>query len=224
MLANSTVVEVSFQSQPDLFWALRGGGSNFGIITKVAMSTFAKPASYYTFQGWGWTARQQVFKALSADTGAMPDGVSMIATTIAWHSISKRFVISERYVGDAITRATSTASYAPEPETRFGYCKTTLAMAEKMDRMNPDGYYNLFGSITVRNDAETYADIADVFREEVHPATKVDNIEFYTVFNPLTVRAISRMKKRGGNALGIEPKDGPLMGKLGRNASETYVC
>jgi len=67
-----------------------------------------------------------------------------------------------------------------------------------------------FGSITVRNDAETYVDIADVFREEVRPATTAEHIKIDTVSNPLTVRAISRIRKGGGNALGLEPEDDPL--------------
>ena len=38
MLASGEVIEVSADSHPDLFWALRGGGGNFGIVTRF---TFA---------------------------------------------------------------------------------------------------------------------------------------------------------------------------------------
>jgi FAD/FMN-containing dehydrogenase len=34
VLASGEVIEVSADSHPDLFWALRGGGGNFGIITR----------------------------------------------------------------------------------------------------------------------------------------------------------------------------------------------
>lgn len=34
VLANGDIVEVSKDSNPDLFWAMRGSGSNFGIVTQ----------------------------------------------------------------------------------------------------------------------------------------------------------------------------------------------
>ncbi|RDW84878.1 hypothetical protein BP6252_02468 [Coleophoma cylindrospora] len=40
VLANGTVVNATSTSNPDLFWALKGGSSNFGIVTKFELSTF----------------------------------------------------------------------------------------------------------------------------------------------------------------------------------------
>ncbi|KXG49321.1 FAD-binding, type 2 [Penicillium griseofulvum] len=39
VLADSTVAKVNATSNKDLFWALKGGGPNFGVVTKVTMST-----------------------------------------------------------------------------------------------------------------------------------------------------------------------------------------
>ena len=214
VLANGTIAEVTHLSEPDLYWALRGGGNNFGIVTQMTIATFERPLSYYSFNQWKWAARRSIFQALGKDTENMPDGISMIATTIAWHQYSRQFVISERYIADAEKAYTSTVYRESKPEHQSGYWKSTLAMAEKMDRMNPGGYFNLFGSMTVHNDAEVFVKIADVFRKTMSDATTADDIEIYTVFNPLTAPAIAKMQKRGGNALGILPDDGPLVGKF----------
>ncbi|KAJ4137123.1 hypothetical protein NW768_002703 [Fusarium equiseti] len=38
--ANGKVISVTADSKPDLFWALKGGSNNFGIVTKFRLATF----------------------------------------------------------------------------------------------------------------------------------------------------------------------------------------
>ena len=40
VLASGEVIEVSAESHPDLFWALRGGGGNFGIVTRFTFQAY----------------------------------------------------------------------------------------------------------------------------------------------------------------------------------------
>lgn len=44
VLANGTLVTASKCSYPDLFWALRGGGAGFGVVTEWTMRTYTSPA------------------------------------------------------------------------------------------------------------------------------------------------------------------------------------
>ncbi|KAL4798062.1 hypothetical protein BDV19DRAFT_397325 [Aspergillus venezuelensis] len=39
VLADSTIINANAQENTDLFWALKGGGANFGIVTKIEMTT-----------------------------------------------------------------------------------------------------------------------------------------------------------------------------------------
>ncbi|KAE9368211.1 FAD-binding domain-containing protein [Stipitochalara longipes BDJ] len=47
ILSNGTIAQISQSSAPDLYWALRGGGNNFGIVTHFDLAT------YPLTQAWG---------------------------------------------------------------------------------------------------------------------------------------------------------------------------
>ncbi|KAJ7855030.1 glucooligosaccharide oxidase [Mycena olivaceomarginata] len=53
VLANGTITKASKDINPDLFWALRGAGPSFGIITSIEFSVFPSPASVIVFQ-YNW--------------------------------------------------------------------------------------------------------------------------------------------------------------------------
>ncbi|KAK2591306.1 hypothetical protein QQS21_011024 [Conoideocrella luteorostrata] len=46
VLPNATIVTASECSHPDLYWALRGGGNNFGIVTSFNISVFPQSPVY----------------------------------------------------------------------------------------------------------------------------------------------------------------------------------
>ena len=55
VLANSSIVHCSRTENSDLFWALRGAGSSFGVVAEYEFSTFAAPSqvTYFTApMGW----------------------------------------------------------------------------------------------------------------------------------------------------------------------------
>lgn len=49
VLANSSVVTASTTQNSDLFWAIRGAGASFGVITEYKFQTFAAPNSNIVF-------------------------------------------------------------------------------------------------------------------------------------------------------------------------------
>jgi FAD/FMN-containing dehydrogenase len=42
VLANGVIVNANPKSHSDLYWALRGGGNNFGIVTRFDLMTFSQ--------------------------------------------------------------------------------------------------------------------------------------------------------------------------------------
>lgn len=149
----------------------------------------------------------------------MPREIDMIATTLAYYAPTREFVVGERLVaseepelpenlpipGEEGKTSTFAEGYSSE--------KTTLAMSQKMDSMNREGFYNFFGSSTVKNNVDVFMAVAAIFQEEVEKIADVADLQVYIVYNPLTVPTLEKMQRRGGNALGLEPSAGPLSSK-----------
>jgi len=192
------------------------------------MEVFERGKSWYVYRRWDISVLESVFEVLVEMTRAWREEVDMWATTLAWYAPRQEFVVGERIVASSYP-----LDYLPESLTVPGSVgkgegnatlkgyeegsadqKTTLEMARKMDSMNREGFYNYFGSVTVKSDVRVFMAIAEVFKEEVAKITDVRDLQVYIVFNPLTVETIRMMGRRGGNALGIEVEDGPLTSKI----------
>ena len=64
------------QRDPDLFWALRGGGGgNFGIVTSFATRTRPAPALAIAFVTWPWARSVGVLRAWQAWMGTLPAAI-----------------------------------------------------------------------------------------------------------------------------------------------------
>jgi hypothetical protein len=49
VLASGEIVEASHTKYPDLFWALRGAGHNFGIVTSLEVQTYDVPSNWTVY-------------------------------------------------------------------------------------------------------------------------------------------------------------------------------
>ncbi|KAH6661965.1 putative Reticuline oxidase-like protein [Halenospora varia] len=88
VVANGSVVTASDTQNPDLFWAMKGAGSSFGIVTEFKFRTHAAPGSSvqysYTFNGRPYTNHANRFKAwqkLISDPGLSQKFASQVIIT-----------------------------------------------------------------------------------------------------------------------------------------------
>jgi FAD/FMN-containing dehydrogenase len=75
--ADGQVLQVDDRSHPDLFWAIRGGGGNFGVATRLQLRLHPLPAVYGGMLILPATA--QVIESFIAESDAAPEELSAIA-------------------------------------------------------------------------------------------------------------------------------------------------
>jgi hypothetical protein len=76
VLADGSVVRTDADHEPDLFWALRGGGGNFGVVTELEFRTFDFTTAYAGMLVWDWSRAEQVLPRWAEWAAAAPDEVT----------------------------------------------------------------------------------------------------------------------------------------------------
>ena len=84
--ADGSILQVNATSNPDLFWAIKGGSNNFGIATRFDLETFPLPDIYGGFVASYASQVDQVVKAvadyISPPSGGNFDELSAVAANL----------------------------------------------------------------------------------------------------------------------------------------------
>jgi len=78
--ADGRVLEVDADRHPDLFWAIRGGGGNFGVVTRFDYSL--QPVDVVTGGMLALPATAETIAGLVAEAEAAPEELSLIADVL----------------------------------------------------------------------------------------------------------------------------------------------
>ena len=93
VLANSSVIQVNNKTAPDLFWALKGGTNNYGIVTRYDMLTFPTGP---VFGGSIEFASEDTQRYLDAETafivpgGGSEDPKAAIMPSLSYNPMTKQ--------------------------------------------------------------------------------------------------------------------------------------
>jgi FAD/FMN-containing dehydrogenase len=77
--ADGEQVRVDATHDPDLFWALRGGGGNFGVVTAMEFDLYPVSALYGGWLVWPWEESHEVISRWVEWTRTTPDEVTSMA-------------------------------------------------------------------------------------------------------------------------------------------------
>ncbi|KAL2274807.1 hypothetical protein FJTKL_02711 [Diaporthe vaccinii] len=210
VLADGRIVEASQETHQDLFYALKGGGNNFGIVTRFDMVTFP------THDVWDGTIVHSIDETDSiidalvslTDNLDVSDNPDAHFLGIWTHSPQMPDVFA--------TSVLTHLDGVPNPESMAKFMKIPgqssmrkVSLATKVaDFLVPSNKYDMWLSYTFKNDARVAKKCVDVLIDLVdHIKTHhVPDGDFvtYSVLQPFPLSFARHSKARGDNMLGLD--------------------
>ncbi len=78
VLADGRLVRCDADHEPHLFWALRGGGGSFGVVTAIELELHEVPEVYAGMLVFGWERSAEVLQAWREWTHTVPDEITSV--------------------------------------------------------------------------------------------------------------------------------------------------
>jgi hypothetical protein len=196
---------------------LRGGGNNFGLVTQFNVAAIPRAPKM-----WGGmrTYLSTEFPALinayyNLGMNAKKDGKAHQILSFGWGGVQVAQV--ELEYADPIANASILAEYnvvqgaiADQTAVRSLAELTTLLD----DTASGNGLRQSFWTFTMKLDKELATTTKDIFFEELPAIVDAENLLPAVSLQVITEPILEKMATRGGNALGLRAKDGPLMNVL----------
>ncbi|KAI1131075.1 hypothetical protein F5Y10DRAFT_234201 [Nemania abortiva] len=208
VLANGSIVDASATSNPDLFWALKGGGPNFGIVTRYDIYTVPIYQVWVQINAYTVDQAPAVLAAYHEWQlgGAADDVKSNVEINIALDSIAVIFIYSEPVAeAPAAFGAFLNSTAVPPvlvalPGTNFTYHELDVILGSVV---LPGPARHDYRACSVRLDADLTQDVYSFWCEKavsVHNATGANQTFVLQYIGP---NLMQQGLDKGGNPLNI---------------------
>ncbi|PVH74286.1 FAD-binding domain-containing protein [Cadophora sp. DSE1049] len=217
VLANGTITNISYASNPDLYFALRGGGKNFGIVTRFDLETHPNLPSWWGACKLGYCIDLDTFVAAISrlpiesenDHDAMGYGI--------FSSIPKAniYVVGTHTIHTgAINNAPSFTKLVSDLNTKSIHStirtQDPYGFTQELDAHNPVGVRVTYNTATFKVDQAFMKEVAKIYMQEVESIRGLEGFLGAYTTQTLARDEIAQFQKNGGNAFGIREEDGPL--------------
>lgn len=212
--ASGVIVRASATQYSDLYWAMRGGGNNFGLVVSFNLKTISLPGGKL----WGgsrmyledsFLAVESAFVNIIANSAQDPQAGLYVVYVYAGGA---KLVLPALYHKDPNGGASSIWADFDAIPALSDSTKTRVLAEWGAETMNdsPPGLREVYYVLTIKADSEILTYAREYFFETVLTVADIPGIIPNIVMQGITVPQMQQMKKSGGNALGLDPADGPL--------------
>ncbi|KAL4886766.1 hypothetical protein BJY04DRAFT_213520 [Aspergillus karnatakaensis] len=201
VLADLSIVNANAQENTDLFWALKGGGANFGIVTKMEMSTIPNRI-WSEGRVYAPDAYNDLIQALLQ---YHTDIETNDQATLIWQATNDAILLVFVYVSPEEDpavfdqfRAVPFVQHLVEPGIRTVY-ELVQAVAGVI---SPEPMLHEFRTTSARPSQAVYEAIEQARRDQVEALADLTNVTLTTTFQPMSSLA---MTQSADSPLGLEP-------------------
>ncbi|KAL4791452.1 hypothetical protein BDV19DRAFT_393063 [Aspergillus venezuelensis] len=207
VLANGRIVNANNTDNVDFFRALKGGGNNFGIVTRFDILTF--PAKDI------WNASRTILKDHTAQVSsafidftknvtAAPDD-HILAMWVYTPKAEEHFIVLDLMNLNGVENPDTLGAFLSIPAQGEDY---TASVATKLERLIvPTSGHHTWFTLTFKADVRIILKAAQAFEvliETVKIQVPDHHFSSQMVLQPLAASFAERSLARGGNMLGLE--------------------
>jgi hypothetical protein len=213
--ADGNIINVNHESYPDLFWALRGGGPNFGVVTRFDYETFPQTD---VFAGSILYDHEHKVDVISAFNTYSNHGDPKAATWLTLASSQGRKLMSALAMyADPKPDASALQPYLSIPALHTSAKVRSMAdMVHEIAVVNVKDHRQNYTNHTFKFDPDFVSWLADVFWKEVDTLGEGYESDqgYVCVLQIYTKESIALMKRNGGNCLSLSEDEAPYLNVL----------
>ncbi|KAI9793318.1 MAG: hypothetical protein M1833_000763 [Piccolia ochrophora] len=206
VLGSGKVVQANNESRSDLFKALKGGSSNFGIVTRFDMYAFAQPELWGGIVAYpGTTIDRQIDAFTTFGNNIEEDPYGSLITQVTNRNGSDESSIID--ILDYTKPEADAAVFAGYRAIPGGIGDTTRIAPLKnlTDELeSPFGSRAYFSTLTFKNDPAVMKGVHEISQRYFQENKQVAGLQWNAQYQPIPLSLIAAGADRGSNVLGLE--------------------
>jgi FAD/FMN-containing dehydrogenase len=214
VLGSGEIVTATSTQYPDLFWALKGGGNSFGIVTRFDLSTFASPTICAGIIEVPSVEKDAFLSAVAGfgQYGSADAKAAVIPSIFMLGSLNTTVYTSALFYDGTECAQPSLANFTALAaiESTYGNATTLASYIKGTDALIGPGTRQVFRVVASYANADALQIVHDAFVEMVTANIwNVTNLQASVAFQPITKNFIQQGISKGGNPQGVDISGAP---------------
>ncbi|KAH8808635.1 hypothetical protein F5884DRAFT_378386 [Xylogone sp. PMI_703] len=214
VLGKGQIVRATAKQNSDLFWALKGGGNSFGIVTSFELLTYKSPTVCAGIIEVPVTEKDAFLSAVAnfGEFGSADSKAAVIPSIFMLASLNTTVYTSALFYDTTTNCAQpALANFTALPAIENTYGNTTLAQyVASTDALIGPGTRQAFRVVSSYANAEALQIVHDTFVDKVTADIfNVTGLQASVAFQPVTKNFIQQGINKGGNPQGVDATKAP---------------